>query len=146
MIGRKNMSDIKDKILAKMKDHTLASFATISTDNQPWVRYVVVKTDDQLNIWFATFKRSRKIEHIARNPEVHLVLGVADMTTAVSWIQVQGRAEILEDAESKKAVWYNMLEPIFKGPDDPDYVVCKVNPYRIEYYTMNQRNPEVWEA
>lgn len=140
------MSEIKEKILAKMKDHTLAAFATVTADNQPWTRYVVTRADDQMNIWFATFKGSRKVRHIAQNPKVHLVLGVTDMLTAVSWIQVQGRAEILEDAESKKAVWYDMLEPMFKGPDDPDYVVCKIRPYRIEYYTLNQRKPEVWEA
>ena len=129
-----------------MKDYTLASFATVTPDNLPWTRYVVVKADGQMNIWFATFKESRKVKQIAHNPEVHLVLGVTDMSTAVSWIQVQGTAEILEDADSKKAVWYDMLEPMFNGPEDPNYVVCKVRPYRIEYYTMNQRRPEVWEA
>ena len=140
------MSKIREKIQATMKDYTLASFATVTPDNQPWTRYVVVKADDQMNIWFATFKESRKVNQIAHNPEVHLVLGVTDMSTAVSWIQVQGTAEILEDSDSKKAVWYDMLEPMFNGPEDPNYVVCKVRPYRIEYYTMNQRRPEVWKA
>jgi len=139
------MNDLKQKILAKMNDHTLASFATITEDGAPWVRYVVIKADEQLNIWFATFKNSRKIKHITKNPEVHLGLGVTDMAAA-SWMQVQGRATILEDAETKKAVWYDMLEPVFKGPEDPNLVVCKVTPYRIEYYAMNSPSPEVWEA
>lgn len=140
------MSEIREKILATMNDYTLASFVTVTAENLPWTRYVVVKADDQMNIWFATFKESRKVNQIARSPEVHLVLGVTDMSKAVSWIQVQGTAEILEDADSKKAVWYDMLEPMFNGPEDPNYVVCKVRPYRIEYYTMNQRLPKVWKA
>ena len=140
------MDDLKAKILEKMKALTLASFATVTEEGSPWVRYVAVKTDENMNIWFATFKASRKVRQVAANPDVHLLLGVTDLTTAASWLQIQGRAEILEDAETKNVVWYSMLEPMFSGPDDPNYVVCKIVPYRIEYYTMNRRQPEVWEA
>jgi general stress protein 26 len=140
------MSDLKDKILEKMKEHTLASFATIAEDGKPWARYVVVKADDQLNIWFATFKNSRKTLQVVKNPEVHLTLGISDPQTAVSWLQVQGRAELFEDAETRNAVWYDLLNSIFSGPDDPNFVVCKIKPYRIEYYMMNMPKPEIWEG
>jgi general stress protein 26 len=140
------MNDLKEKILAKMTDLTLASFATITADNQPWCRYVMVKADINMDIWFATFKKSRKINQINLNPEVHMTLGVSEPQSAVSWLQIQGHAEILDDINTKKAKWYDMLEPIFSGPDDPNYVVCKVKPYRIEYYTMNKREPEIWKA
>ena len=140
------MSDLKEKILEKMKEHTLASFATVSEDGKPWTRYVVVKADDQLNIWFATFKNSRKTLQVVKNPEVHLTLGITDPQTAVSWLQIQGRAELFEDAETRNAVWYDLLNSIFSGPDDPNYVVCKIMPYRIEYYMMNMPKPEIWEG
>ena len=139
------MNDLKQKILDKMKDPTLASFATVTEDNRPWVRYVVAWADDQLSIWFATFKSSRKVKQIEANPDVHLTLGVTDLAKAASWIQVQGQAHILEDADTKKRTWYDMLEAIFNGPEDPNYVVCRVKPYRIEYYTMNRKMPEVLE-
>ena len=83
------MSDLKEKILEKMKNHTLASLVTIAEDGRPWTRYVVVKADDQLNIWIAIFKNSRNTLHVAKNPEVHLTLGVSDPQTAVSWLQIQ---------------------------------------------------------
>jgi general stress protein 26 len=137
------MNDLKQKILDKMKDPTLAAFATVTEDNRPWVRYVVAWADDQLSIWFATFKTSRKVKQIQANPHVHLALGVTDLAMAASWIQVQGQADILEDADTKKRIWYDMLEAIFNGPEDPNYVVCRIKPYRIEYYTMNRKNPEV---
>ena len=140
------MNDLKQKILAKMNEPTLAALATVMQEDRPWVRYVVARADDNLTIWFATFKKSRKVKQIQQHPEVHLVLGVNDVLKAASWVQVQGRAQILEDAATKKSKWYSMLEPIFNGPEDPNYVVCKVEPYRIEYYTMNQQKPEVWEA
>ena len=98
------------------------------------------------SFWFATFLNSRKTLQIAKNPEVHLTLGVNDPQTAVSWLQVQGRAELFEDAITKNTVWYDMLSSIFNGPDDPNYVVCKVRAYRIEYYMMNMPKPEIWEG
>ena len=140
------MSDLKDKIFEKMKEHTLASFATVTEDGNPWTRYVVIKADEQLNIWFATFVNSRKTLQVANNPEVHLTLGVSDPQTAVSWLQVQGRAEWLTDAATKNAVWFDHLSSIFNGPDDPNYVVCKVKPYRIEYLMMNMPTPEIWQG
>jgi general stress protein 26 len=78
------MSDLKEKIYEKMKEHTLASFATIAENGKPWTRYVVVKADDQLNIWFATFLNSRKTLQIAKNAEVHLTLGISDPQTCLS--------------------------------------------------------------
>ena len=140
------MDQLKNKILDKMRDLTLASFATVTEDGKPWVRYVVVKADENMNIWFATFKSSRKVSQVSANPEVHLSLGVTDLPAAASWVQIQGRAEILEDAGTKNAVWYSMLEPMFTGPDDPNYAVCRVTPYRIEYYAMNRQQPEVWQS
>jgi general stress protein 26 len=140
------MNDLKEKIFEKMKAPTLASFATVTEDGKPWTRYVVVQADDQLNIWFATFKNSRKTFQIKKNPGVHLTLGVSEPDKAVSWLQVQGRAELFDDAETKNAAWYDILSSIFSGPDDPNYVACKVKPYRIEYYMMNMPKPELWEA
>ena len=140
------MNDLRAKILSKMTKPALASLATVTADGRPWTRYVVVKADEEMNIWIATFKGSRKTEQIAGNPEVHLVLGVEDMQRAASWLQIEGKAAILDDQDTKQAVWYDMLEAIFKGPDDPNYVVCQVKPYRIEYYTMNRADHEVWEA
>jgi general stress protein 26 len=68
------------------------------------------------------------------------------MQTAESYLQIQGRAEIITDEETKKAVWNAHLENIFSGPDDPNYCVCKITPYRIEYQGMGMVPPEVWEV
>jgi len=140
------MSELKKKILAKMDRPTLCALATITEDGKPWVRYVTPMADEDLNIWMATFIISRKVGQIRKNPEVHLTVGVTDIATAESYLQVQGRAEILTDEATKKAVWNDHLKAIFSGPDDPNYCVCKITPYRIEYQGMGPVSPEVWEA
>ena len=139
------MSELKKKILAKLEGPTLATLATITEDRKPWVRYVTPVADENLTIWVASFVNSRKVAQIRKHPEVHLTVGVTTMETAESYLQIQGRAEIRTDAETKKAAWYGHLERIFSGPDDPDYCVCKITPYRIEYQTMGMVPPEVWE-
>lgn len=138
--------DLKAKIAAKMTQPTLTALATVTDKGLPWVRYVMAKADEHLFIWFATFQNSRKVRQIELNPEVHLTLGVTDVETAESYLQVQGKAVILTDRLTKQAVWYDHLANIFSGPDDPNYCVCRVTPYRIEYtHTVPGEAPEIWE-
>jgi general stress protein 26 len=137
---------LKEKILAKLTGPTLCALATVAEGGKPWVRYVTPFADEHLTIWMATFANSRKVGQMRKNPEVHLTTGVRDMQTAESYLQIQARAEILADAETKKAVWSDYLANIFSGPDDVNYVVCKITPYRIEYQSMGPAPTEVWEA
>ena len=138
--------ELKKKILAKLTGPTLCALGTLTEDGKPWVRYVTPFADEDLTLWMATFLGSRKVAQIKKNPEVHLTTGVATMETAESYLQIQGRAEILTDEKTKKTVWFDHLKNIFSGPDDPNYVVCKITPYRIEYQSMGMVPPEVWEA
>ena len=138
--------ELKQKILSKIPGPTLSALATITEDGKPWVRYVTPMADENLTIWMATFINSRKVAQIRKNPEVHLTTGVTDMETAESYLQIQGHAVILTDEETKKAVWFDHLKNIFSGPDDPNYCVCKITPYRIEYQVIGMLSPEIWEA
>lgn len=139
------MSDLKEKILGKMREPTLSGLATITADGKPWVRYIMAMADENLNIWFCTNLNSRKVEQIRRNPEVHLHTGVSSLETAESYLQVEGRAEILTDKQAKEAMWSDMLKPYFSGPDDPSFCVGRIKPSRIEFWAMEPGGkPEVW--
>jgi general stress protein 26 len=136
---------LKRKIIAKLSAPTLCVLATVTEDGKPWARYVTPFADDNLTIWLATFASSRKIAQIRENPEVHLTTGVTDPRVDMPYLQIQGRADILTDGETKKAVWSDYLARIFSGPDDPNYVVCRISPYRIEWQPGGSGTPEVWE-
>ncbi len=141
------MSDLKQMIQAKMQQPTLSCLATLTTDGKPWTRYVMAWADKDLLISFATFAESRKVAQIEKNDEVHLTLGVTDAENAESYLQIQGRAAVSNDPALKKEKWYEQLGRIFSGPDDPNYRVCQVTPYRIEYSTTDpQALPQIWEA
>jgi general stress protein 26 len=67
-----------------------------------------------------------------KNPEVHITTGVTDIEGAESYMQIQGRAEILTDEETKRSVWLDQLKNIFSTTEGQNYCVCKITPYRIE--------------
>jgi len=144
-VDKASKEALQRKILAKLTGHTLCVLATVTEDGKPWARYVTPFADENLILWLATFANSRKVGHIRKNPEVHLTTGVTDIQGTMPYLQVQGRAEILTDQETKKAVWSDFLANIFTGPDDPNYVVARIIPYRIEWQPSGNTPPEVWE-
>jgi len=144
------MTDLAQRIFAIIKEPHLASFATIAEESKPWVRYVTCHASEDLTIRFSTFIGSRKVAQIKKNPEVHLTSGVTDLaaaqaSTAQTYLQIQGKAELSTDKAEREALWNHYLKRYFKGPDDPNYGIIIVKPYRIELYTMGNFKPDVWK-
>ena len=140
------MNDIKtqiDWVFSKLP--ILASFATITEDNKPWVRYVsVMYKPEDMSLRFATFLNSRKVEHIQKNPEVHLTCGVIDPEKYGDYLQIQGLARFTTSKTERDALWNPHLAEYFKGPDDPNYGVVVVEPKVIELYELGAFLPKIW--
>lgn len=137
-------SNLKNKILEILKKSGLAALATINEQGKPWTRYVIVAVANDVTIRCATFMQARKVQHIRANSEVHLVAGVPDMTVQNNYLQIQGKAEIVTDQAEKKSFWNDSMRAYFSGPDDPNYGVVVIKPYRIELW--NGMRPEIWEV
>jgi general stress protein 26 len=137
------MSDLQQKIFDATKELQLMNFATITEDGKPWVRYVVGKADNELLFRFCTHLKTKKVNQIKKNPNVHISMGATDMKTAKNWLQVEGTAKISIDKNERQAFWFDELNRYFIGPDDPQYCVVIVNPSRIEFGTMGSMTPEV---
>jgi len=138
------MSDLQQRILDIVHKPQLAALATVTEKNNPWVRYVVTVGDGDLVIRCATFVKSRKIEQIKNNSNVHLTCGVNSFQEMQPYLQIQGQARVSTDKNERHGFWNDMLDPIFDGPDDPQYCVIVIEPYRIEYCTPGSYEPEVW--
>ena len=139
------MSDLQQKIFEVAKDLQLINFATITEDGRPWVRYVVGKADTELVFRFCTHRATKKVGQIRKNPDVHISLGATNMETATHWLQVEGIAEISTDKAERESFWFEALRNYFAGPDDPNYCIVIVRPSRIEFGTMGNMTPEVWQ-
>lgn len=140
------MSDLKERILKVIGVPHLAGLATVTEDGKPWVRYVMPVADEEMTIRFSTFLNARKVKHIEKNPSVHLVCGVTDPENWDNYIQIEGRAEVTSDKGEKEAFWNDELSAYFEGPDDPAYAVVRVEPTRIEFYSKEKMDMEIWEA
>lgn len=139
------MNNTFQKIKDILNVPQLGSLATISKDGKPWVRYIQISADQNLNLSFATCLSSRKIEHINKSSEVHITIGVQNMSELNNpYLQIQGRAVVNTTSEAKNTLWHDMLSNIYEGPDDPNYAVIIVTPYRIELCNINNPAPEVW--
>ena len=138
------MSELRKKIHEILKNPQLASFATVTEEGKPWVRYVIAVTSENLIINFATFINARKVAQINNNPEVHLTCGNTNLNEMKPYLQIQGKAQLNTSEEVRHGFWNSNLEKIFQGPSDPLYGVIQVTPYRIEYWSPDKNEPEVW--
>ena len=138
------MSNVKQRIIEILQPSQLACFATVTEEGKPWVRYVFCEGRADLTIRFATFRHSRKVAQIRNNPEVHLTCGVTGLADMKPYLQIQGRAEFSTDAAERNGFWKESLSSYFQGPDDPNYGVVVVTPYRIELCAPGSPEPHVW--
>lgn len=140
------MSEIKQNVIEMLKFPQLSSMATITLDGKPWTRYIMIKSDDAFNLRSAVCLKSRKIKQIEKNPEVHLTFGINDpQDLNKPYIQIEGRAKITTDQKEKDNYWFDMLSAIFSGPDDPNYAIMIIEPYRVEFNKPGVMIPEIWE-
>lgn len=138
--------ELLDKIKGLLLNKPLlAALATVRPDGRPWTRYVVITTDDDMSIHFATYADSRKIDDIIHNPEVHLTAGDESLEAMGPFLQIEGRARFSQEEHIRHQYWSEDFAPYFDGPDDPNYGIVTVTPYRIEYWEAAQRHPEVLE-
>jgi len=132
---------LKDNILEVMRGEHVAAVATVS-DDRPAVRFMALAGLDDLSLIGATMKSTRKVEQIRKNPEVALSIW-SGKSYADPYVVIQSKAEVYEDLETKKRFWNPMLEPYFQTPENPNYVVLKFVPKRIEYY--HGMSMDLWE-
>ena len=83
----------------------------------------ICRTDD-FTVYLSTSAASDKVREMRANPAVALYYCDADRFQGVT---LNGRAEVLDDADLKRALWsddWRMYWP--QGDGDPDYVVVRV--------------------
>ncbi len=76
---------------------------------------------------------------------MHITAGVTDPERAGSYLQIQGLARFADDEAERQGFWHAELEKYFSGPDDPNYGIMLVEPYRIELHHMEGLQVEIWE-
>ena len=137
--------ELKMKIFEVMSGRQLASLATMK-DGKPWVRYVTTTGTEDLTLYVNTFSQSRKVAQIKANPNVHVIVGGNADDMNRPYLNIEATADVLEDDETKRKLWYDDLKDYFSGPDDPNRVVLKIKPTVIELMSPGKRQPDIYQV
>jgi general stress protein 26 len=82
------------------------------------------------DLWFFAERGSRKVAHIAVNPQVNVATAGSS-----SWVSLTGHAAVVDDLPKKKELWNKVVEAWFPdGPEDPDVVLLRVEAASAEYW------------
>lgn len=84
-------------------------------------------------LYVATDRNSKKVADIRQNSNVHVLLGREGKKWDENYIEIEGTASIEEDPSLKNKFWNNGLKRWLLGPEDPNYVLIKINPTTIYY-------------
>jgi len=105
------------------------ALVTIDSTGQPQVRTMnPFPLGDEMVIWFATSRKSRKVKEIKNNPKVCVYY--ADHNSAKGYVNITGTAVIIDDKEllvkMKRAYWENI-------PNWQDrFVLLKITPKTLD--------------
>ncbi len=116
------------------------TFVTVDADGQPQARTVgPFPAEDDLTVWLATKRASRKVTQLRHNPRA--TLSCFDPAT-MDQVQVLGKAEIVESpaerAKRWKPAWKGMYQDENRGDD---YLLLRLKPARIEVASASRRLP-----
>lgn len=137
---------LRNKILKVIKGSKLASLATIA-DGKPWVRYAISHNQGaNLNLYICTYRDSRKVRQIQKNPNVHITIGGDMDNLNTPYVQIAAKARVRSDKALRKKYWQNFMKKYYSGPDDPQYVILELKPELIEYMSSETRAPEVYKG
>jgi len=144
------MNYAKQEILKVfIEEPVQASFATVSKDGKPCVRYVMINIDRKdMSMRFSTFVNSPKVVQIANQPEVSLTCcGTDPESSQKIYLQIKGKASFSTEADERALVWHSSTEKIFQKMDNPNFGVIKIVPYKIEVTLQGDKGHEtlVWK-
>ena len=131
---------LRAKILKVIEGSKLASLATIAS-GKPWVRYAISRSQG-LTLYICTFRGSRKVKQIQKNPNVHITIGGSMEHMDAPYVQITAKAKIRGDSAIRKKLWLDFMKKYYTGVDDPEYVVIEAKPEVIEYMDSETHKPE----
>mgnify|MGYP001148757923 CR=1 FL=1 len=126
----------KKKIIAIMKKTCRHAYLASCDGDQPVIRSISPIVDNDMNIWIATFSKSRKVKQIKKNSRVCLYF--VTQPNGEQIVNVMGKAKIIKTLKDKKHVWqvshYDLTQYFPGGPNSKDFCLLKIIPTKIEWW------------
>lgn len=101
-------------------------------DRYPGLADYFSQYKSDLTTCFTTNRSSRKVQRVRENPKACVYYSKPD-----EWrgLMLAGSLEIVEDAETKRALWQNEWTMYYPGGvEDPDYAILRLRPAFMQGY------------
>ncbi|MBG9817409.1 pyridoxamine 5'-phosphate oxidase family protein [Bacillus safensis] len=134
-----SQEELKQKVLNLLDEQKVGTLATVE-QNQPHTRYMTF-FHEGLTLYTPTSKETHKAEEIEKNPNVHILIGYSGEGFGDTYAEIAGTATLTDDRELIDRLWSDEMEKWFKGKDDPNLVILKINPTSIRYMNEGSRTP-----
>lgn len=148
-----SFDEIAVEFRRRIEQTVWCSLTTVDRRGRPRNRLVHPVWEEPIG-WLATFRESFKAKHLAANPWISL----AYWDQAQEQVYVDCRATWIDDPAEKARLWdlYSVkpegypLNGFWKGIDDPNYGLLRLDPWRIELWSVkglfSRTPPQVWRS
>ncbi|MEB2271482.1 pyridoxamine 5'-phosphate oxidase family protein [Bacillus safensis] len=134
-----SQEELKQKVLNLLDEQKVGTLATVE-QNKPHTRYMTF-FHEGLTLYTPTSKETHKAEEIEKNPNVHILIGYSGEGFGDTYAEIAGTATLTDDSELIDRLWSDEMEKWFKGKDDPNLVILKIDPTSIRYMNEGSRTP-----
>ncbi|MEY8731580.1 pyridoxamine 5'-phosphate oxidase family protein [Peribacillus frigoritolerans] len=135
-----SQNQIKEKVLNIIRDHKIGVLSSVE-NNKPHSRYMTF-FNDELTLYTPTSGKTEKIDEIAKNPNVHILIGYDNEGLGDSYLEISGTSRINDSQELKDKLWNESFEKWFEGPKDPNYLILQIKPESIRLMNNNGEPPQ----
>ncbi|MCM2989981.1 pyridoxamine 5'-phosphate oxidase family protein [Bacillus safensis] len=134
-----SQEELKQKVLNLLDEQKVGTLATVEQD-KPHTRYMTF-FHEGLTLYTPTSKETHKADEIEKNPNVHILIGYSGEGFGDTYAEIAGIATLTDDQELIDRLWSDEMEKWFKGKDDPNLVILKIDPTSIRYMNEGSRTP-----
>lgn len=147
---------MKEEILKFLQNQHIATLATVTKDNRPHAAVILYAVDQDLNLYFATHKKTEKIDNVKQNNKVSLTIWKHKELS----VQIEGEGEEVTDSQECSKILEVLAVSASKENSDfyppilrikgQDYAIYKIKPTRCRYLDfkdehINESSPTVHE-
>ncbi|MFC4913317.1 pyridoxamine 5'-phosphate oxidase family protein [Actinomadura gamaensis] len=150
-------ADVRPEFERYIGDIVYATMITVDAKSRPRARLLIPVweiIEGSPTGWLATYRTPVKTAHLARNPH----------TTFSYWsprqnaVHIDASAAWQDDPETRRHVWdlyrkgsppgagYNPANFWRKGPQDPEFAVLRLTPWRIQTVRGADLRSLIWQA
>lgn len=135
---KEDMTDARERLWQLIKDMKFAMFTTRHENGHLHSRPMTTQNkaiDEDDSLWFFMSGRNETVQDLQHSAEVNV--SYADPGKD-SYVSVSGKAELVEDPQTRRRLWSKMNDAWFKnGPDDPEVALVRVRITHADYWDVD---------